>query len=80
MADMKPLSEMLSEWRAGVKLSKAEAARRCEMSQVQWSELETGVTSDPRASTLRRISSGTGIPVARLIEAAHVERLAGAVA
>ena len=70
LADMKPLSELLKEWRETLKLSRAEAARRCEIAWVQWMELETGVTRDPRASTLLKLADGTGIPLERLVESA----------
>ena len=78
LADMEPLSVILKKWRDLAKLSKAEAARTCEMSQVQWTELETGVTSDPRSSTIRKLAHGTGIHAEVLTEAAHAERLVGA--
>lgn len=66
---MKPLSELLFDWRDGLKLTRAEAARRCQMSQVQWTELETAVTRDPRTSTLQKLNDGTGIPIERLVAA-----------
>lgn len=69
LADMKPLSLMLQEWRETLKLSRAEAARRCGMGQQQWFELESGATRDPRASTLRKLEEGTGIPLERLAAA-----------
>lgn len=69
LADMKPLSVLLFEWRDGLKLTRAEAARRCQMSQVQWTELETNVTRDPRTSTLQKLTEGTGIPIERLVAA-----------
>lgn len=78
LADMKPLNEMLAEWRELLRLTPAEASRRCDIGRQQWWELESGRTSDPRASTLKKVSEGTGIPIDRLVEAAHVERLAGA--
>lgn len=80
LRDMKPLNEMLTEWREMLKLTPAEAAARCDMTRQQWWELESGRTSDPRASTLRRLSLGTGISVERLTEAAHAERSVGATA
>jgi transcriptional regulator with XRE-family HTH domain len=69
LADMKPLSDLLCEWRETLKLSPAEAARRCEMTRQQWWELESGRTTDPRSSTLYRLSEGTGIPIERLVAA-----------
>lgn len=72
LEDMKPLPEMLEEWRELLKLSKAEAARRCQMSQVQWSELTTGVTRDPRTSTLIKLADGTGFSLESLAAAAEL--------
>lgn len=72
LADMKPLSDLLREWRETLKLTRAEAARRCDMSQVQWTELETGATRDPRTSSLCKLAEGTGIPLERLAEAASL--------
>lgn len=69
LADMKPLFSLLAEWRDTLKLTRAEAARRCQMSQVQWTELETNVTRDPRSSTLQKLTDGTGIPLERLVAA-----------
>lgn len=69
LADMKPLCEMLEDWRDELKLSKAEAARRCGMGQQQWYELASGATRDPRASTLLQLAEGTGIPIERLAAA-----------
>lgn len=69
LSDMKPLSQMLREWRDLLKLSPAEAARRCDMGRQQWFELESGKTTDPRSSTLRKLADGTGIPLERLVEA-----------
>lgn len=77
---MKPLSELLSEWREMLRLTRAQAARRCDMSQVQWTELETGVTRDPRSSTLRKLAEGTGIPLERLVEASAYNSAAVATA
>lgn len=72
LADMKPLNEMLLAWRESLHLSKAEAARRCRMTQVQWTELESGSTRDPRTSTLMKLAEGTGIPLERLAAAAEL--------
>lgn len=69
LADMKPLSELLSEWRETVKLTPAEAARLCSMGRQQWWELESGTTRDPRSSTLQKLTDGTGIPIERLVAA-----------
>jgi transcriptional regulator with XRE-family HTH domain len=69
LSDMKPLSELLAEWREMLKLTPADAARRCEMTRQQWWELESGRTSDPRSSTLQKLAEGTGIPIERLVAA-----------
>lgn len=71
LADMKPLNELLTDWRDTVRLSSAEAARRCGMSSQQWWELESGRTRNPRASTLHKLTEGTGIPLERLVEASN---------
>ena len=71
--DMKPLFQMLHEWRTLLHLSPSEAAKRCQVSNQQWYELESGATKDPRASTIRKLADGTGIPLERLVEAtAHL--------
>lgn len=72
LADVKPLNEELFDWRTALKLSRADAARRCEMSQVQWTELETGATCDPRTSTLLKLANGTGLALERLATAAEL--------
>lgn len=64
---MKPLHEILSEWQDTLKLSNAEAARRCELGPQQWFELKSGRTTDPRARTLAKLAEGTGIPIGRLV-------------
>lgn len=69
LADMKPLANMLTEWRETLKLSPAEAARLCNMTRQQWWELETGRTTDPRSSTLQKLATGSGIPIQRLVAA-----------
>lgn len=69
LSDMKPLSVMLQEWRDTLKLTDAEAARRCLMTRQQWFEVASGRTRDPRSSTLLKLAEGTGIPLERLAEA-----------
>jgi transcriptional regulator with XRE-family HTH domain len=63
---------LLLEWREYMGYSKAEAARRCSMTQVQWSELETAATKDPRTSTLIKLADGTGYDLDTLVAAAEV--------
>ena len=71
---MKPLCEMLADWRNELTLSPAEAARRCKVSPQLWGQLESGRTDDPRASTLLNLAEGTGIPMERLAKAAEMQR------
>ncbi len=75
LADMKPMAEMLKEWQDLLKLRPAEAARRCKLSSQQWFELTSGATSDPRSSTLQKLSDGTGIPLERIVKAAELQRM-----
>lgn len=70
LGDMKPLCELMSEWRETVKVTASEAARRCDMTPQQWYDLETGRSRDPRGSTLLKLHYGTGIDLERLAEAA----------
>ena len=70
---MKPLHELLSDWRETLKLTPAEASRQCGMSQQLWSQLEGGDTSNPRVSTLLKLAEGTGIPMERLAKAAELQ-------
>lgn len=72
LADMKPLCALLTEWRAMLKLTPADAARRCEMSPQLWYQLESGETANPRSRTLQRLALGTGIPLERLVAASCV--------
>ena len=67
LQDMKPLYELLTEWQDTLKLTNAEAARRCGLGPQQWFELKSGKTTDPRARTLYKLADGTGIPVGRLV-------------
>ena len=69
LADMKPLYMILKEWQDYVRLTPSEAARQCGVSPQQWFELTSGATRDPRASTLRKLASGTGMPIEFLVEA-----------
>jgi predicted transcriptional regulator len=72
LANMMPLSDMLRIWRETLQITRAEAARRCKMSQVQWTELETAVTCDPRTSTLIKLADGTGYALERLAAASRL--------
>jgi transcriptional regulator with XRE-family HTH domain len=66
LADMKPLHVLLTDWLDEVKLTPAEGARRCGLSAQLFYQLKSGETSNPRASTLLKLSDGTGIPLERL--------------
>ena len=70
LIDMKPLSEMLQEWREGVKLTKAAAARRCGVSFQHWYYLESGQRTALEGRTFQKLAAGTGIPIERLMAAA----------
>lgn len=69
---MMPLGHMLKVWRETLDITRAEAARRCHISQVVWTELETSQTCDPRTSTLIKLADGTGYPLERLAEASKL--------
>lgn len=71
LADMKPLSEMLKDWRDALKLSPSDAARRCGLSPQMWWNLESGLVSTPRKDTMRKLVDGTGIPLERLAVASY---------
>lgn len=71
LANMKPLSDLLREWRELAHLSPSEAARQCGISPQLWYTLETGATMTPRASTLHKLAHGTGLPVERLAAASY---------
>lgn len=73
LADMKPLSELLREWRELLKLTPAEAARRCAMSAQHYWQLENGERASIRSSTLAKLVEGTGIPEERIAIAAGIE-------
>jgi transcriptional regulator with XRE-family HTH domain len=68
---MKPLSQMLTDWRNELTLTKAQAARRCQMSFAHWSLLESGERTQLQAATMQKLAAGTGIPTERLLAAAN---------
>lgn len=72
LTDMKPLNTLLQEWKDTLRITDAEAARRCEMTRQQWFEVISGRTRDPRASTIDRLANGTGYAVELLIEASKL--------
>ena len=74
LANMKPLQDMLTDWRDVLTLTPAEAARRCKISAQLWYQLESGETTNPRTSTLLRLAEGTGIPMERLAKAAELTK------
>lgn len=63
---MKPLSEILAQWRDSMGFSQSDAARQCGLSRQLWFQLESGDTTDPRMSTMFGLRDGTGIPFERL--------------
>ena len=71
LANMKPLGEMLEEWRETLHLTPAEAARRCKMSAQHYWQIEHGQVPNPRRSTLEKLTEGTGIPIERLAAAIY---------
>lgn len=73
LADMKPLCELLREWREASKLTPAEAARQCQVSAQLWWQLEHGETNNPRGATMVKLCRGTGIPMERLAAASYVQ-------
>lgn len=73
LTGMKPLNELLKEWREATGLTPSEAARRCELSPQMWWELESGNTSTPRKTTMRKLVDGTGIPMERLAVASYFD-------
>lgn len=81
LADMKPLSEELREWRENLHLTPAEAARRCGMSAQHYWQLENAERGiGIRTATLVKLAEGTGKPMERLAKAAELQRLDPAVA
>ena len=73
LTGMKPLCELLKEWREAMKLTPSEAARRCNMSPQMWWELESGNTATPRKATMKKLVEGTGIPMERLAVASYFD-------
>ena len=73
LTDMKPLGELLKDWREASKLTPSEAARQCHLSPQMWWALETGYTSTPRPATMQRLVEGTGIPMERLAVASYFD-------
>jgi transcriptional regulator with XRE-family HTH domain len=73
LAAMKPLSDLLKEWREASKLTPSEAARRCNLSPQMWWELESGSTATPRKVTMRKLVDGTGIPLEFLAVASYFD-------
>lgn len=73
LADMKPLGEMLKEWREKLKLTPAEAARRCRMSAQHYWQIENAERVHVQAATLQKLSTGTGLPLERLVMASTIE-------
>jgi transcriptional regulator with XRE-family HTH domain len=69
---MKPLSDVLKEWRIGTDITAAAAARQCGVSRQLWFQLETGETRRPKQSTLVKVSRGTGIAVSDLEIASYI--------
>lgn len=75
LADMKPLSEQLRNWREATHLTLADAARRCGMSAQHYWQLENAERGvGMRTATLLKLNSGTGIPLERLAAGAEMQR------
>ena len=75
LADMKPLSEQLRDWREASHLTLADAARRCGMSAQHYWQLENAERGvGMRTATLLKLNSGTGIPLERLAAGAEMQR------
>lgn len=75
LSGMKPLSEELREWREGLHLTPAEAARRCDMSAQHYWQLENAERGiGIRTATLLKLAAGTGKPMERLARAAELQR------
>lgn len=76
LANMKPLSEELKEWRENLHITPSEAARRCGMSAQHYWQLENGERGTGiRTATLLKLAEGTGKPMERLAKAAELQRL-----
>lgn len=73
LAGMKPLYQMLKEWREAVGLTPAEAGRRCNLSTEHYWALENHPGRVPRIETLYKLAQGTGIAVERLATAAYMK-------
>lgn len=71
LADMKPLKDMLREWRTELKLTPADAARRCKISPQLYWYMEHVDGYNPRVTTLQKVAEGTGIPFERLAVAVN---------
>lgn len=75
LADMKPLSEQLHDWREASHLTLADAARRCGMSAQHYWQLENAERGvGMRTATLLKLNAGTGIPLERLAAGAEMQR------
>lgn len=75
LANMKPLSQELHDWRLAIHISLAEAGRRCDMSAQHYWQLENGQRGQGiRTATLLKLAAGTGIPLERLALAAELQR------
>lgn len=73
MADMKPLGELLRDWRELMHLTPAEAARVCGLSAQHYWQLENGERgAGVRTVTLHKLAAGTGIPLERLAAAVYM--------
>jgi transcriptional regulator with XRE-family HTH domain len=69
---MKPLGELLRDWRELLKLNQSEAARRCGMSSQHWGLIERGERVNLSFKTYRKLAEATGIPLERLMRAAEL--------
>lgn len=75
LADMKPLSDQLREWRLATHLTLADAARRCGMSAQHYWQLENAERGvGMRTATLLKLNVGTGIALERLAAGAEMQR------
>ena len=69
---MKPLGELLRDWRELMHLTPAEAARACGMSAQHYWQLENVERgAGVRTVTLHKLADGTGIPLERLAAAVY---------
>ena len=76
LADMKPLSQELRDWRLNtLRETPAVAARVCGMSAQHYWQLENAERgAGIRTATLLKLAKGTGIPLERLAQAAELQR------